>query len=360
SFASHIRTTAETSMPQHTSYNPLYDIPVGQYPFPSFKEGQIPQLPMASQAGASYFKPEFSKIPFAVPNLDDPEVKNELATPSNEKLEVLEERLRAVEGTSVFGNMDATQLCLVPDVVIPPKFKLPEFEKYDGTTCPKSHIVMYCRKMAAHVHNDKLLIHCFQDSLKGPAARWYMQLDSSHVVTWKNLADSFLKQYKHNIDLAPDRLDLQRMEKKSTEDFKDYAQRWRDTAAQVQPPLTDNELSVMFINTLRSPFYEHMVGSASTNFSDIMTIGERIEYGIKHGRIAKTAESSSTKKSNTSKKKEGEVQMIGKVDKSHRQIHQPITQYPSNYLPTYGYYPHQVNNASASTPHFMAKIPDPK
>ncbi|MCI72550.1 gag-protease polyprotein, partial [Trifolium medium] len=41
----------------------------------------------------------------------------------------LEERLKAVEGFSAYG-VDALDICLVPDVVIPPKFKVPDFEKY--------------------------------------------------------------------------------------------------------------------------------------------------------------------------------------------------------------------------------------
>ncbi|TYK23253.1 uncharacterized protein E5676_scaffold142G003040 [Cucumis melo var. makuwa] len=44
------------------------------------------------------------------------------------------------------------------DVVIPLKFKTLDFEKYNGTTCPKSHLVMYCRKMSAYAYDDKLLI----------------------------------------------------------------------------------------------------------------------------------------------------------------------------------------------------------
>jgi len=58
------------------------------------------------------------------------------------KLEILEKRLRVIEGEGNFEFGDAIRLCLVPDVVIPPKFRLPEFEKYQGKTCPKSHITM--------------------------------------------------------------------------------------------------------------------------------------------------------------------------------------------------------------------------
>ena len=120
-------------------------------------------------------------------------------TPAKQKLDILEERLRAIEGIDICGNIDATQLCLVPDLIIPAKFKVPEFDKYDGSSCPKSHLIMYCRKMAVHIGNDKLLIHCFQDSLTGSATRWYIQLDNTHIHVWKDLVDAFLKQYKHNI-----------------------------------------------------------------------------------------------------------------------------------------------------------------
>ena len=85
------------------------------------------------------------------------------------KLDILEETVRMIEGASACEFGDATGQCVVPDVVIPPKFKVPEFEKYKGVTCPKNHLIMYCRKMAAHAHDEKLLMHFFQDSLPGMA-----------------------------------------------------------------------------------------------------------------------------------------------------------------------------------------------
>ena len=73
--------------------------------------------------------------------------------------------------------MEVVDLCLVHDVIIHPKFKAPEFNKYKGTSYQKSHLTMYCMKMAAHAKDDKLLIHCFQDSLTGEILKWYMQLE---------------------------------------------------------------------------------------------------------------------------------------------------------------------------------------
>ena len=67
----------------------------------------------------------------------------------------LEERLKVVEGFKAF-EVDPLKMGLVPDMVISPKFKLPEFGKYKGLTYPRNHLHMYCRKMHTHDHNQKL------------------------------------------------------------------------------------------------------------------------------------------------------------------------------------------------------------
>jgi len=85
------------------------------------------------------------------------------------KLDLIEERLRAVEGFDDYPFADMTNLCLVLDVVIPPKFKVPDFDRYKGMTCPKNHLKMYYRKMGAYSRDEKLLMHVFQDSLAGAA-----------------------------------------------------------------------------------------------------------------------------------------------------------------------------------------------
>ncbi|XP_038999487.1 uncharacterized protein LOC120125050, partial [Hibiscus syriacus] len=188
------------------------------------------------------------------------------------------------EDTSLYG-LDAKELSLVPDLVLPPKFKTPDFEKYDGTQCPSAHITMFCRKMTGYVGDDQLLIHCFQESLVGSALRWYNQLRRVDVRTWKDLAKSFLDQYKHVKDVRPNRMVLQAMEKKHSESFRQYAQRWREIAVQVHPPLVEEETNLLFVNTLKAPFFSHFVGNPSRSFADIVTAGEMIEMAIKSGKL---------------------------------------------------------------------------
>jgi len=91
------------------------------------------------------------------------------AKEAKNRLEFLEERLRAIEAGGNFGYENAASLCLVPNIVIPAKFEVPKFEKYKGASCPRNHLTMYCRKMATHAADKKLLIHLFHDSLVGTA-----------------------------------------------------------------------------------------------------------------------------------------------------------------------------------------------
>ena len=83
------------------------------------------------------------------------------AMEEREKFDLIEERLKAIEGIGDYLFADMAELCLVPDVVIPPKFKVSDFDKYKGTTCPKNHLKMYYWKMGTYAKDEKLLMHFF-------------------------------------------------------------------------------------------------------------------------------------------------------------------------------------------------------
>jgi hypothetical protein len=108
------------------------------------------------------------------------------------KYDEMQREVKALRGKDLFGQ-GAQELCLVPDVVVPHKFKVPDFEKYKGSTCPKAHLIMYARKMSTQTSNDKLLIHYFQDSLTGAALRWYMDLDRADISSFNDLASAFIR-----------------------------------------------------------------------------------------------------------------------------------------------------------------------
>ena len=103
-----------------------------------------------------------------------------------------------------------------------------------------------CPQDVHQMDNDQLLIHYFSDSLIGAAVRWYIGLDSASIDTFNDLGEAFVKQYKYNVDMAPDRDQLISVSQKNKETFKEYAQRWRELTAQINPPLEEKEMDKIF------------------------------------------------------------------------------------------------------------------
>ncbi|GAU43337.1 hypothetical protein TSUD_398820 [Trifolium subterraneum] len=249
------------------------------------------------------------------------------------KYDEIQKEMRALRGKDLFSQ-DAYELCLVPDVVVPHKFKVPDFEKYKGSTCPKAHLIMYARKMSTQSSNDKLLIHYFQDSLTGAVMRWYMDLDRANVSSFNDLASAFIRQYNYNSYLAPDRDELRALAQKERESFKEYAQRWRELAAQIRPPVEEKELCKLFLHTLSPFFYEKMVGIVSRSFTEMVEMGMCLEEGVHQGRlIRENAPTNTAKKygNSFSKKKESEVGMVAQGGPQSRY---PTYQHVSAITPT--------------------------
>ena len=106
--------------------------------------------------------------PIIVPNLNNPcEQESFGKNPSGrsnhvdmqQRCSLLNKKLKEIEGVNDFESVDPRELCLVPDLVITPNFKMPKFEKYDGTKCLENHLATYCNKMAGHTCNEDLLIY---------------------------------------------------------------------------------------------------------------------------------------------------------------------------------------------------------
>ena len=72
----------------------------------------------------------------------------------------------------------------------------------------------------------------------------------------------------------------------------------------MQPPLSERELVDMFLGTLSSLFFNHLIGSSSAGFTELILMGERVEAGIKSGKIQKDASASTAIKKTFPAKKE--------------------------------------------------------
>lgn len=263
------------------------------------------------------------------PNLDDVQ----------DQLHELIRELRANREKKNFGK-NARDLSLVPNVKLPAKFKVPDFEKYKGDTCPETHLTLDARRMSAYTDNHQVLIYFFQDSLTGASLKWYMGLNNTEIRTFEDLGEAFVRNYCFNMDMAPDRDQLRSLSQQEKETFKEYAQRRRGLAAQISPPLEEKEMTKIFLKTLGPFFHERMVASAPTDFTEMVSMGMRLEKGVREGRLIKEStivEVSKKFNGNFIKKKESSVSVVSrgfrKVRHQHVAAIAPVTSTPAYYQP---------------------------
>ncbi|KAI5418289.1 hypothetical protein KIW84_042791 [Lathyrus oleraceus] len=115
--------------------------------------GYMPDIPAPTFASMSASSPVLAMPPpvvHTIPRVDDTIYHSELSEgpyfhekmdAMNDQFLELRKELKTLRGKDLFGKF-AVELCLVPGVKIPVKFKVPDFEKYKGNTCPLSHLVM--------------------------------------------------------------------------------------------------------------------------------------------------------------------------------------------------------------------------
>lgn len=89
--------------------------------------------------------------------------------------------MKAIEGADLDDPVQAVEMCLIPNVIVLKNLCIPEFIKYIGTQCLTTHLKSYCNKMVKVVHDKKLLMHFFHDSLSEVALNWYMKLDNTKI-----------------------------------------------------------------------------------------------------------------------------------------------------------------------------------
>ncbi|PKI65856.1 hypothetical protein CRG98_013760 [Punica granatum] len=131
------------------------------------------------------------------------------------RMKRMEEMMKALQESDSRYDTSYLDLNLFPDMRLPPKIKIPDF-----------------------------------DNLKGAALSWFTSLKAADIPTWDELAKKFVTQYGYNTGIAPSYLELSVMEMQEEQAFEDYATQWRAEAAKHRPPIDEAEQIQIFHGTL--------------------------------------------------------------------------------------------------------------
>ena len=96
-------------------------------------------------------------------------------------------QLRVAEGMDVWDGSDSA-----PVTLLPPKFRMPDMERYTGRGCPRTHLRIYSQLMRGMGLDEAQLIMLFSLSLSSVAQSWFATLDASRRRTWEDLAHEFI------------------------------------------------------------------------------------------------------------------------------------------------------------------------
>lgn len=84
-------------------------------------------------------------------------------------------------------------LSIYSKVKVPRKFKMPKFEKCDGTSCLKIHLQTYLVQKTQYVDSVLLMIQSFRANLTRPTLQWYIMKKINLLGTYEEFTGAFLK-----------------------------------------------------------------------------------------------------------------------------------------------------------------------
>jgi len=75
------------------------------------------------------------------------------------------------------------------------KWKIPTFDKYDGTTNPDNHMRVFMHQMMFHAVSDPIWYRVFSTSLTGEALEWFSELPTGSIDSFATLKARFSTQF---------------------------------------------------------------------------------------------------------------------------------------------------------------------
>ena len=181
--------------------------------------------------------------------------------------------------------MDLHSLSLFPQAKALPKFKMPTLDKFDGMSCPNSHLKMYIRALQPLGADEELLAQMFQNTLIRAALRWFLNLEDSQTQTWEDMCHEFYKQYKYNTEVDISRRDLETTKQDSNESFYAFITRWRTKAAQMTVKPNGEEQLNMIVKNLLPTYDKYLFARYFPSFKTLIATRTQIEDAINNGGI---------------------------------------------------------------------------
>ncbi|XP_030936244.1 uncharacterized protein LOC115961396 [Quercus lobata] len=145
---------------------------------------------------------------------------------------------------------------------LPPKFKMPFLDSYDGARDPFDHIATFKTTMHLQGVPDKIMCRAFPTTLKGPARVWFSKIPSNSVSSFEELSKLFVNNFiggqRHKCSSSS----LLTIEQGENESLRSFITRFNREASMVD----DKLLLVAFHNRVNSDLFIHKLYEKEPQF----------------------------------------------------------------------------------------------
>jgi|UniRef100_A0A2N9FA45 hypothetical protein len=170
---------------------------------------------------------------------------------------------------------------------LPPKFVIPEIDRFTRVGDPKQHLRQYLNFVKIKGLNEQQVLQAFLLSLAGSASNWYYALNMGQTKNWGELVEIFIDQFSYNTMINVTLCDLETTRQKENETFSEFLVRWRAKASKRMNRLKEKDQVNMVMKGLLPVYYNRMFASPIMDFEQLCNNGMRIEDAIDNGQLDK-------------------------------------------------------------------------
>ena len=139
---------------------------------------------------------------------------------------------------------------------LPPKFKMPSLDSYDGTCDPFNHIATFKTTMHLQGILDEIMCRAFSTTLKGLARVWFSKIPPNSVSSFEELSKLFVNNFiggqRHKHSLSS----LLTIEQRENESLRLFITHFNREALSVDE-VDDKLLLAAFHNGVNSDLFIH-------------------------------------------------------------------------------------------------------
>ena len=165
----------------------------------------------------------------------------------------------------VLKRIDSPFTASVLECPLPPKFRLPQLEFYDGTKDPFDHIGAFKTILNLQQTPDEVICRSFPATLRGVARVWFSKLPASSILNFEQLSDSFVRHFIGGQRHKRPTSYLLTVRQQERESLRDYVKRFNKAVLEIDEA-DDQVIILTFQARLNNPDLIFSLGKTPPTF----------------------------------------------------------------------------------------------